>query len=211
MIAPLQWQTGSRVDAQRVKEEKVIPKIVHQGVTITGTLRGETVLVVSFVGRKSDDGSTIEGFGLKIVWKNSTKTRFFFEVGSHRIHRPADFYRARKVLERLIPALLQARERKRPIEQRALRVCLDLVTRPQAELPHASLRKIARHLGVNDRAELLNTLNALNMESDILERILKDTRLLVLPIETPPVNGTGPLRITGTHYLDPRIGLPNSS
>lgn len=212
MLALLCNRVGFKNGTRRAKEVKVIPKIVHQGVTITGTLRSETILVATFVGRKSDDGNAVEGFGLKIVWKDSLKTRFFFEAGSHRIHRPADFYRARKVLERLIPALLQARARKRPIEQRALRVCLDLVSRPQADLPHVSLRKIVRNLGANDRAELLNTLHALNLESEILAKILEDTRLLIIPIETPPTNGTGPLRITGTHYLDPRaLGLPNSS
>ena len=188
----------------------MIPKVVHEGVTVTVTIKNEQVAVTSFVGRKGGDEWKVEGYGLRLHWKERDKTRFFFEGGSSRIHTPADFYRARKVIERLIPALAQARGKMRPIELRALRVCLELVTRPQTDLPHASMRKIARHLSVRDRMDLVNTLHSLKIESEVLKRILQETR----PVESQTaiaINGTGPLRIThNTRYLSANA-LPNSS
>lgn len=211
MIAPLRSKVRLAWARNVPRRQKVIPKIVHEGVAFHGTLAGEPVRVSTFVGRKTKGALTIDGFGLKIVWKNQIKTQFFFEGDATGKRRLPDFFRAAKVLERLVPALISARERSRPIERRTMRLCIDLAVRDPAEVRHTSLRNIARRLNAAERAELLDTLHALQLESKILEKILHDTR----PRDTEPassqVNGTGPLRTTSTHYLDPRVGLPNSS
>lgn len=57
----------------------VIPKIVHEGVTVTVMIKDEKVAMTSFVGRRGDGDWKIEGYGLKLHWKSSGKIRFFFE------------------------------------------------------------------------------------------------------------------------------------